>query len=163
MLTQHFESPDGLFTLEYPRVWDMEEHENIPAFFDPISGNGAMQVLAVDTSFFNHDALKKEKCINTYPYLNGSTLKDKMIIFLHIQQIQFNKDDLKVYTRDNLIYIPYEYYIQGRFFIAVLMESQNVILLAVYNSAAQPNQTEAAIIGDILKSIQIKNRRNENG
>ena len=158
MLTQIYYSPDDLYTLEYPRTWDLEMYEHIPAFFDPMSGNGALQVLAVDLHPSVIDQYQKETLIKAYPYLSGEKLLDKMVIFLHMQEAVVEINSLKIYMHNDINFIPYEYVIQGRFYMTVLMEKNNIILLAVYNSANAPDKVDATIIGDMIKSIKIRSK-----
>ena len=83
-LTQPFISPNEWFKLEYPRMWEMEVVDNIPAFFDPLFGKGALQVFSVKLG--DLDKLTEE--ITEFPFLLGETLPKKMKIFLEKQNIQ---------------------------------------------------------------------------
>lgn len=157
MLTQKYYSADGLYSLEYPRVWDTEEYEHIPAFFDPLSGHGALQVFAADLSEIkNNEPVKKDLLIENYPYLAGDKLIDKMRIFLHMQDTGIDVSNLKMYTDNGINFIPFEYEIQGRFYMSVMMEKNNIVLLAMYNSTSYPEKKDAEIISNIIKSIKIK-------
>jgi len=160
MLTQKYYSEGNFFYLDYPRTWEMEIHDHIPAFFDPISGNGALQILAVDIFPAMNDEEKKTGMIKAYPYLAGEKLIDKMVIFLHMQDIRINPNDLKIYARKGTYFIPHEYSVQGRFYMSVMMEKCGILLLAIYNAASKPDKMEADIIGEILKSIEITERKN---
>ncbi|MDH4261767.1 MAG: hypothetical protein OEV78_01845 [Spirochaetia bacterium] len=160
MLTQKYFSKDHLFSLDYPRIWEMEMYDEIPAFFDPMSGNGALQILSIDLFDLNGNDKKKDELFTAYPYLTGHTLVDKMIIFLHMQGIKADTESLHVFSRDGINFIPKEYVVQGRFYMSVMMEKENQILLAIYNSAKQPDEVEAGIIGEIIKSIHMRSRVN---
>lgn len=155
MLTQKYFSNDHLFSLHYPRTWDMEVYDEIPAFFDPMSGNGALQVFAIDVLKLENDHENLEEVYKAYPYLSGTKITDKMLIFLHMQGVRVDSKDLSVYTDKGTDFIPFEYTVQGRFYMSVMMEKENILLLAIYNSANQPDNAEAAAIGEIIKSIEI--------
>ncbi|MDH4200013.1 MAG: hypothetical protein OEV66_06490 [Spirochaetia bacterium] len=156
MLTQKFISNDRLFSLEYPRMWDTENFENIPAFFDPLAGKGALQILAVN----NTDVRNFEMLLKHYPYLAGTKLSDKMVLFLHFQDVPCQPDQLKMFSRNEIRYIPFEYSHEGRFYMAVMMEKSGVLLVAVYNSASIPDEQESLIIGNIVNSIEIYGEKN---
>ncbi|MES0491324.1 MAG: hypothetical protein ABUK01_15125 [Leptospirales bacterium] len=149
-LTQTFTSTEGWYKLEYPRVWEMEVIDNIPSFFDPFFGNGAVQTFCVKTGTQPMDA----KMRDNFPFLNGKTLIDKMNLFLFSQQINVANTDFKVYNRDDVSYIPFEYEQEGRFFMVILMEKNNLVLLALYNSQQTPNKEEALIISNIIQSVE---------
>jgi len=158
MLTQKYLSQDRLFSLSYPRVWDMEIYEGVPAFFDPMSGSGALQVFAVDTDTLQKNDEHRETLLAAHPWLSGEKLSDKMLIFLHIQGVKTDVKNLGVYSDRGVDFIPFEYSVQGRFYMSVMMGKGNVVLLAIYNSATQPDKVEAGIIGNIIKSIEITDK-----
>jgi len=152
-LTQTFTSSEGWYTLEYPRVWEVEVIENIPSFFDPFFGNGAVQIFCAKTGALPPDA----KIRDDYPFLSGKTLTDKMNLFLFSQQINVTNVEFKTYIQNDVSYIPFEYEQEGRFFMVVLMEKKDIVLLALYNSNQTPSSEEAEIIGNIIQSIEITN------
>ena len=149
MLTQTFESENKWYSLEYPRVWEMEVIENIPSFFDPFAGKGAVQVLSVNCS-----GKPEPEIIQNYPFLNGKTLGDKMLIFLHSQQVNIKSAELSIVTKGNMEMIPFEYSSDGSFFMAVMMEENGILLLVLYNSTEVPDKEEASIISAIIQSIK---------
>jgi hypothetical protein len=136
----------------------MEVYDQIPAFFDPMSGSGALQVMAIDVIELKSDFEKFKSSIKGFPWLTGEKLIDKMMVFLHMQEIKATPETLRVYTRDDMDFIPFEYTLQGRFYMTVMMEKDDVVLLAIYNSATQPDKIEAGIIGEIIKSIKISGK-----
>lgn len=151
MLTQVFESPENWYTLEFPRVWDVEIVDNIPAFFDPILGKGALQVLSVK---MKGEGATKE-LLEAHPYLGGANLKEKMSIFLHTCSVAVSIDDLQEVEIDGTTLLPYEYSIDGRFYMCVMIQKNNIFLLCLYNSDAIPDEADAQIISNIIKSIKI--------
>jgi hypothetical protein len=151
MLKQIFYSPDKSYQLEYPRVWEMEMNNSIPAFFEPFNGKGALQILSLNAD----DFLSNPDLVRVYPYMAGKTIEDKMIIFLHMQDIEPKDGDLAKYTKKNMIYVPYEYSREDRFYMSVMMQRSSRFLLVIYNSSPAPDEEEAKIIGEIISSIEI--------
>jgi len=156
MLSQLYQAEDNSYTLEYPRVWEMEIHEGVPAFFDPFNGKGALQILSIDLE----DVLTMPEYTKAFPYLAGKSLEDKMLIFLHMQGSDPAEDSIVKFTKNDTIYIPYEYNIGDTFYMAVMMQKKNRFLLAMYNSSPAPDAEEAKIIGDIIGSIRIPGEGN---
>ena len=150
-LTQPFVSPNEWFKLEYPRMWEMEVVDNIPAFFDPLFGKGALQVFSVKLG--DLDKLTEE--IAEFPFLLGETLPVKMKIFLEKQSIAFNDSDLKLFNRNNLQCVAHEYFVAERFYMACMMQKNNIFLLTLYNCIEAPSNEEALAIGEILKTVEI--------
>lgn len=157
MLTQTYTAPDHSYSLEYPRTWDMETYENIPAFFDPISGKGAMQIISMDLQ----DGEELKAMEESFPYLKGETILDKMILFLYLQNIECSPEELKVYNQEETDFIPHEYYVNEHFYMAVMMQKLNTFLLILYNSKTQPDEEEALVISNIIKTIQINPKGND--
>ena len=149
-LTQTFESPERWYRLEYPRIWEMEIVDQIPAFFDPFEGKGALQVFCANLA-----GDQNKKVLKEFPFLGGNSLVDKMRIFLHMQGADPKDEELKVYPKSGISFVPYEYYNEGRFYMCVLMEKDEILLLALYNSEGSPEAEEARIIGEIIQSIEI--------
>ena len=128
-LTQTFYSENGWYSLEYPRIWEMQVVENIPSFFDPFVGKGALQVFSVNCA-----GKPNPELIQSYPFLNGKSIEDKMIIFLHSQEVDIKSAELSIVTKGNMKLIPYEFSSDGRFFMAVMMEENDILLLLINNS-----------------------------
>ena len=150
-LTQHFISANEWYSLDYPRMWEMEVVENIPAFFDPLFGKGALQVFCVKTG--DIDALPDD--LAQYPFLKGESLQDKMLIFLQTQKVNIEPDDITVFRRDDIDFVANEYQQEERFYMVCMMQKEETFLLALYNCKDQPEKEEADNIGSILKSIRI--------
>ncbi len=150
-LYQTFLSPNQWYSLQYSRMWEMEVVQNIPAFFDPISGKGALQIFSIKIGMTK----KIPKELEEYSFLKENTLEGKMHSFLEKQNVVPDPGSLKVYKKDDVIFLPYEYYIDGRFFMACMFQKKNIFLLALYNCLDFPEETEVSEIGKIIRSITI--------
>ena len=149
-LTQLFISPERWYRLEYPRVWEVEVVDGIPAFFEPFQGKGALQIFCT-----NLTGKANEKILKEFPFLSGKSIVDKMRIFLHMQGADPKEGALKEYAKGKMSFVPYEYRSEGRFYMSVLMQNDPILLLALYNSEGDPEAEEANIIGEIIQSIEI--------
>ena len=150
--TQRFTSPQNWYSLEYPRLWEMEIFEDIPAFFDPISGQGALQVFSVRIGARD----KKPQELNQFSFLSKEKLEEKMLFFLESQSVIPEDGQLTVYQEGEVYLIPYEYYIKERFYMACMLQKKDIFLLTLYNCANKPDKKEAQTIGEIVKSINIR-------
>jgi hypothetical protein len=83
-----------------------------------------------------------------------------MNIFLHMQGVPAEKLEIKIYKKNGFNLIPCEYNLEGRFYMVVMMESGDYVLLVLYNSAAEPDEAEAAILGNIINSIRFSAKGN---
>jgi len=147
---QKFESANKWYSLEYPKMWEVEVVDHVPAFFDPLNGMGALQVIAVQIG--KDDIPEKLKKI---PFLNGKTLKDKMISFLEAQEVDYIEDKLIAYTTDDTEFLPYEYSKENRFYMSSFFQKNNILLITMYNCQGLPAKEEAEVIANILKSLKI--------
>ena len=148
---QLFVSQEKWFSLHYPRMWEMEVIENIPFFFDSIKGQGALQVFSVKLGSIN----KITKEIEEFPFLKGKSLAHKMQLFLRQQNIRFEKNNLNIYKNKDTFLMPYEYYLDQRFYMVCMLQKKHTFLLTLYNCADQPTEEEASVVGKIVHSIQI--------
>lgn len=150
-LTQTFTSPEKWYTLEYPRVWEVEIYDHIPAFFDPFEGKGALQVFSVQ--------LGKEESIpenlKQLQFLSGKTLRHKTEIFLDNQSIAYEKDQIVTFEKAGMEYAAIEYYKEGRFYMACLIQSEPIFVLTLYNCKDSPDTEEAKTVSQIIQSIKI--------
>ena len=151
MTLQTFVSPKKLFSLDYPRIWEMEVVENIPAFFNPIEGQGALQIFSIRLD----QKTKIPKELKHFNFLNAKNLLDKMIFFLNNQNIKISEKELKIYTKKKMSFIPYEYSLEKRFYMVCMLQEKNILLLSIYNCSGIPDKKEATIIGQIMSSVQI--------
>lgn len=157
-LKQRFESEKGWYSLEYPRMWEVEVIEHIPAFFDPINGRGSVQIFAVQMG----SPADSIEVINAYPFLRGASLIEKMELFLQAQECDYNPDRLQSSThpmsaKDNPTkVVASEYRIENRFYMAAMFQNQNLFLLALYNCEGLPEESEAKAVGELLRSIDLK-------
>jgi len=159
VLMQPFVSKEGWYTLEYPRMWEVEIIEDIPAFFDSISGAGALQVFAVQMGLGLSDVTE------THPFMKGETLTEKMKLFLENHSISISNDDLAMTAitekgdnddRERTTYlVAKEYRVEDRFYMVCMLQKKNRFLLCLYNCAGSPSDEEAAIVGKIIQSIKI--------
>ena len=149
--SQTFISPRKWFSLEYPRLWDMEVVDNIPAFFDPLGGQGALQVFSVQIG--PREKIKKE--LEAFDFLKSEGLSAKMHHFLMNQQIVVPEEELTIYHRDQMQFIPYEYVLEGRFYMACMLQKKKIFLLVLYNCQGRPPPEEANTVSEIVRSIQI--------
>ena len=149
---QIFISPNNWFQLEYPKMWEFEVIENIPAFFDPINGNGALQIFSIKLG--TPEAMTED--IKVYSFLKEPTLEDKMVSFLSEQEIEINPEKIIVFNTDpETLCLPYEYILNNYFFMTCMFQKNNIFLLTLYNCKGEPTNEEAKNIADIVRSIKI--------
>ncbi|MDH5721258.1 MAG: hypothetical protein OEZ13_11695 [Spirochaetia bacterium] len=148
---QAFTSSENWYSINYPRMWDMEVFDNIPSFFDPISGNGALQIFSTR---LGHN-LPDEDLLNKYPFLGGKTLTDKMLLFLAEQNVNIKDIQIKEFILNNQLASAHEFFSENRFFMVSMMQKKDIFLLILYNSLKAPSDEEAAIITEMVKSINI--------
>ncbi|RME90958.1 MAG: hypothetical protein D6767_06020 [Candidatus Hydrogenedentota bacterium] len=153
---QPFHSVEGWYSLEYPRLWEMEVIENIPAFFNPFGGYGSLQVFAVKMGALANSG----NLIENHPFLKGESLTEKMQLFLERQDQFIPKDSLQLTEKrhkegDSTYIVATEYRIENRFYMACMMQRSNIFLLSLYNCEGLPDKAEARAVGEILKSIEI--------
>jgi len=147
--TQTFVSPENWYSLEYPRTWEMEVVEGIPSFFDGISAyGGALQVMAVNLAGKTNEDLVSES-----PFLAGKDLGEKLTIFLAKQGV--STEGAQYFVRDNAAMGACEYRAGGHFYLALMAERGGVFVLALYNCKGEPENEEAAAVGQILQSLTI--------
>ena len=149
--TQRFVSPQEWYSLEYPRLWEMEVIENIPAFFNPFLGQGALQIFSVKTG----EKEKRLEMLKQFPFLSNDKLEEKMTSFLETQEVIPDDGQLNVYKSGETSLIPFEYYVKERFYMVCMFQKKNIFLLALYNCKNKPSEEEAKTIGEIIKSIDI--------
>lgn len=147
--TQSFHGADGLFTLEYPRTWESETYEGIPAFYDPLVGAGALQFFAARLTALDPDIVAAS------PFLRGESLEEKMVLFLEEQNIPCSLEDLQVAEFGDQRLVAREYEKEDRFFMAAMFERGHVFVLSLYNAPHPPEDEEAAAIGAILRSLRL--------
>ena len=144
---QEFVSPKNWFKLEYPRMWEMEVVENIPTFFDPLHGKGALQVFSVK--------LGSAEQLQEQTFLKEDTLEGKMVSFLTGQDVDADPDKIITYEKENTFFIPYEYENSGRFFMVCMFQKQLMFVLALYNCEGVPTNEEAKVIADVIQSVTL--------
>ena len=149
--TQEFVSPVNWYTLRYPRTWDYEVVENIPSFFDPYFGKGALQALAIQVG----SAEVSEEILQNYPFMAGKTLGDKFRIFLHMQELELDKVQINEFPKHDQDYVAAEYVHEKRFYMAIMIQKGNTVIFLLYNSAEIPEDDETKKIIDIIDSIRI--------
>ncbi len=149
---QRYDSAEGLYQMSFPRHWDFEIHEGIPAFFDPLLPNpGVLQIFAADLSKVD----MQSEAYRSSPFLDGDTLREKMLLFLG-SQISYNDEDVMQEAIVNgASFIAHEYYSEGRFFLAAMQQRNNSFVLALYNREGVPEREEIAELSATLKSLQI--------
>jgi len=152
MMNQEYRSVANLFTLQYPRLWEYEEIDGIPAFFDPLNGKGALQIFAYDRTR-DEDI---ENTMQNFPFLNGKSLTDKMNLFLFSQGVDISDKEIKEYRFEDVLLCPCEYRLNDRFYMAAMLEKNTITVLALYNSEGDPQDEEAKIVGEIIRSIHIQ-------
>lgn len=146
---QNFTSETGLFSIEYPRTWELVVHDNIPAVFDPFLGMGALQFYAVRLSDDLTEAL------NASSFLAGESLTEKMALFLETQNVTYEFNHLKEHHQGEIKMVAHEFETGKRFFMAVMFEKKDVFVLSLYNSSQPPQDEEALVIAEIIRSLKI--------
>lgn len=147
---QSFSSDSDWFSIQYPRMWDYEIVEDIPSFFDPYFGSGGVLQFFVAQmgKILSEDLLEK------VPYLEHAELEDKMVHFLELQHVQ-SLPNLQPFQAANYEAIAAEYHIESRFYTAIMFQTTNKFLLALYNSPGEPSPEEAEIVSKIIKTVKI--------
>lgn len=146
---QSFVSPENWYSLQYPRTWEMEVVEGIPTFFDGISPyGGALQIFAVNLA-----GAVNAKALQESPFLRGKDLQDKMALFLDAQGI--SSEGTHYFERDRTQIGACEYRSSGHFFLAMMAQRGTIFVLALYNCKGEPENEEAAAIGQMLQSLTI--------
>jgi len=156
--TQLFTSPREWYTIRYPRMWDMEIIDNIPSFFDPVSGTGALQIFSAQIG----KNLPQEDILRNYPFLAGKTLSDKMLLFLAEQHTNIDDKNIKEFLLNDQIATAYEFFSHGRFYMVSMIQKKDIFLLLLYNCANVPSDEEAAVITEMIKSVNIIDKSETN-
>ena len=151
MLMQKFISPSAWFELEYPRLWEMEVYEGIPTFFDSFEGKGAIQIFSVKLGDLNEIPIEMQN----YSFLTGKTLVEKMLLFLEKQDIASEANEIEHFRQNGALAVAKEYYSENYFYMACMLEKNNIFILSLYNCMDTPDENEALIISQIIKSIEI--------
>ncbi|GAB4422519.1 MAG: hypothetical protein OHK0011_01530 [Turneriella sp.] len=147
--TQSFVSPENWYSLQYPRTWEMEVVEGIPTFFDGISPyGGVLQVFAINLAGAVNEQAARES-----PFLRGGDLPDKMALFLSQQGVA--NEDAQYFVRDNTQIGACEYRSDGHFFLAMMAQRESIFVLALYNCKGEPENEEAAVVGQMLQTLTI--------
>ncbi|MCS6983799.1 MAG: hypothetical protein NZM25_01555 [Leptospiraceae bacterium] len=146
---QTFTSENELFELQYPRTWEQETYEGIPAFFDPFYGTGALQFFSLRI-----DEISEEELCEA-PFLRGKTLQEKMALFLEENEVPYHWEELTAEYRNGQHFIAKEYYKEGRFYMVAMFEKEDVFVLSLFNSKGLPDPEEAQIVAEILQSVRL--------
>ncbi len=151
---QKFQSSNRWYSLEYPRMWEMQIVENIPCFFNPIHGSGSLQLFSANLSQIKTLDTKQ---LDKFNFLKGANLIQKMNLFLNTRQVIVKEQDLKIYVNDNNTqFVAHEFKQEDHFFTACMFQKKHIFLLGIYNCLGVPPIEESDIIGAILKSIEIE-------
>lgn len=152
---QPFTSSQGWYTLMYPATWEVEIIENIPSFYDGLfPKGGVLQVFALSMGDnVNSDSYKE--IIKKAPYLDGKDVGEKMEFFLDSQDVSSYKDSIKILKKDNYPIAVCEYTKDRTFYFASMIEKSNKFILILFNAPYVPDAEEAAILGDIINSLEI--------
>ena len=142
-----FVSPNKWYKLDYSPFWDWEVFENIPAFFDPLHGKGALQIFSLKITQKPSPKILKES-----PYLEGKNLKEKMELFLKYQEVSPKVEN---FFRGDMEVAACEYTKGGRFYMACMFQKKDIFLFAIYNCHGYPPKEEAEEVVKILQSIEI--------
>jgi len=151
LINQEFISSNKWYRLQYPRTWECEIVENIPSFFDPLFGKGALQILSINMNYLENT----KDVVGQYPFMAGNNIDDKMKIFLHTHSISFEKNPPRHFINKDMIVLPYEFMQGGHFFMVVMFQRDNIFLLCLYNSPGLPEDEESKTIASIIQSIEI--------
>jgi hypothetical protein len=124
------------FQLIYPAEWEMEIIEDIPAFYDPLSG-GVLQCAASR----NPDG----------PF----DLPGEMRKFLERQQIAFEEDSIARFrTPGGQDCIACEYTREDRFWMVYMIALEDRLLIVMYNADEIPGPDQARSVSDVIASIR---------
>lgn len=149
---QEFISASNWFTLWYPRLWEMEVIENIPTFYEPFMGQGALQVFAAKIG-----TLKTENDVTAeYPFLEAPTLLDKMESFLSQQEVEYSPENFTHTQSKQTDVVAVEYEKEGRFYMACMYQKNSTFVLALYNCEGVPSDEEAENVGKVLRSVSLR-------
>lgn len=123
------------FRLAYPRDWEMEIIEDIPAFYDA-EGGGALQVVAS----------RKEE---------GEFLPDEELErWLTRQGVEVSEDKIAVYeAQPGVRCAACEFVRDRRFWMVQAMASGSALLLIIYNADEVPDAPTVSILSLLIRSI----------
>lgn len=135
-----FTSQMGWYTIQYPKDWMVEIIENIPAFYDPDDGSGALQI----SSFVNKKGFYE--------------LDSVMSQYLSQHGISFDSErTLATVDTDGNTIMSCEFISQQRFWMVYMVAFGNKLLICTYNSDEAPDPELSKILSYMLSSIKIFN------
>lgn len=149
---QAFQSPSHWFSLRYPRMWEVEVIEDIPTFYDPLFGQGAMQIFSAQLGSLH---LVDEEILQDFPFLRMESISKKMEAFLNQQEAPFHDEDIRYSHLHNTDVVAVEYRLEDRFYMASMFQKESIFVLALYNCQGEPPQEEAENVGKILQSLRL--------
>lgn len=124
------------FRLAYPRHWEMEIIENIPAFYDP-EGGGALQVVA------------SRKPDGIYE------LQEEFDRWLQQQELKIPQERIVMFeTEQKVACLACEFVHEERFWMVQLMTAGPALLLVIYNADEVPDRETIEILSVMIRSIR---------
>lgn len=127
----------SFFRLTYPASWEQEIIEDVICFFKD-DGCGALQIASSRLEDIECDL---EKEMESYLARNNVAHDPKKAI--------------KYQTSSNLNAIVREYMYEGRFWMVQLLNTQDKLLIVLYNADEPPDDALSVEISQIISSITI--------
>ena len=125
------------FRLAYPRHWDTEIIEDIPAFYDP-EGGGALQIVAS----------RKESGV----YLPDEELERWLVR----QGVEVSTDRITLYEgQPGVSCAACEFVRDQRFWMVQVMTAGTALLIVMYNGDEVPDPETVEMLTLIIRSITI--------
>ncbi len=130
------------FRVAYPRHWEMEIIEDIPAFYDP-EGAGALQIVAsrsTDAVYVPADELER---------------------WLQRQGVEVDSDRIAAYeSQPGVACAACEFVRDNRYWMVQVMSPGPTLLFVIYNADEVPDPETAALVSFVIRSIQFLENAN---
>lgn len=125
------------FRLAYPRDWEMEIIEDIPAFYDA-DGAGALQVVASRKESGDYEP------------------QEELERWLVRQGVEVAEDRITVYEgQPGVLCAACEFVRDDRFWMVQVMTAGTALLVVIYNADEVPDAETVGILSLIIRSITI--------
>jgi hypothetical protein len=137
---QVYRSPNGWYMLVYPENWAFEVIEQIPAFYDPEEGSGALQISAFENKEGEFD------------------LGEELQRFLNFHKIDYDEERVACFENSEGSKIEAcEFISDDRFWLVYMISNRHKLIVATYNSDEKPNKPLSQILTNIISSIRFLN------
>jgi hypothetical protein len=134
---QAFRSPKGIYMFAYPETWVYEVIEEIPAFYDPETNDGAFQISSFQNKELDFD------------------LSEEMNRFLELHKIEFDEEKVASFTNnEGSKILACEFISDSRFWLVYMVANKFKLLVCTYNSDNKPTKDLSIILTNMISSIR---------